>query len=285
MNTSQPQPNSLSDSDLELLSAYIDDQLDASARAEVERRLGAEPQLRAELDELQATTALLRDLAPLAPPRSFTLDPASAPRRRPFLALAWFTQLGGGLAGLALVLLASVQIVLGSAGGAAMAPAPAMAPAAARQAEATEVQTFEAPAAAAPLAAEATPAPAATMGPNAAIEMAPAATEAPMADAPADSSAGAQGPAAARSPAAAESMASDTGAENSALAAPAPTREPTVALSASGISSPDTASPELPAPPTAKQPGASFFSSPAAPLGLGIALLALALGAFLYRRR
>ena len=70
------------DADLELLSAYIDSQLASSERAALEQRLRDEPGLRAVLDELRATVGLLRDLEPLKPPRSFTLDvPAARPRR------------------------------------------------------------------------------------------------------------------------------------------------------------------------------------------------------------
>lgn len=270
MNTSQPQPNSLTDSDLELLSAYIDDQLDAPARAALERRLSAEPRLRADLDDLRATAALLRDLAPLPPPRSFTLDPARAPRRRSFLGLAWATQLGGGLAGLALVLLASVQLLLGPAGGAAMAPAP-MAPAA-RQVLATEAVAAEAQAAAPFAIAETTATPAATMAPQAAMEMAPAATEAPLLASQSADTAG--------SPAAVESMASNTGADGglqAAGAAPAPSPAPAPEPPAAILDG------ENPAP-KAASPAPALLSSPAALLGLGGALLALALGAFFYRR-
>src|SRR3954453_8903895 len=72
----------LNDADLELLSAYIDRRLDAGDRAALERRLSQEPGLRSMLDELRATVALLHDLEPLRPPRSFTIAaPAAAPRR------------------------------------------------------------------------------------------------------------------------------------------------------------------------------------------------------------
>ncbi|MGQ9927141.1 MAG: anti-sigma factor family protein [Chloroflexaceae bacterium] len=103
--------NHLSDSDLELLSAYIDNALSVAERTNLERRLAADPRLRAELEELQATTQLLRQLAPVRPPRSFTLDPATAPRPAPAFRLSWFMQLGSGLVGLALVVLATVQLL------------------------------------------------------------------------------------------------------------------------------------------------------------------------------
>ncbi|MCS6880497.1 MAG: hypothetical protein RMK84_13940 [Oscillochloridaceae bacterium] len=117
--------NNLSDSDLELLSAYIDNALSPAERANLERRLAADPRLRAELEELQTTTRLLRQLEPVRPPRSFTLDPATAPRPAPAFPLNWFMQLGSGLAGLALVLLATIQIVASTSGVAGVAPAAA----------------------------------------------------------------------------------------------------------------------------------------------------------------
>lgn len=129
MTTLQPQSNNLSEHDLELLSAYLDNQLVVTERAAFEKRLQVEPQLRAELEDLRATTALLRELPVLTPPRSFTLDPAMAPR--PAWSFPWrlSLQLGGGLAGLALVALLSLRLLLSGSGGMAMAPAPAAVPA------------------------------------------------------------------------------------------------------------------------------------------------------------
>lgn len=126
----QPSANNLSDSDLELLSAYIDNALSVAERVNLERRLAADPRLRAELEELQATTRLLRRLAPVRPPRSFTLDPARAPRPAPAFRFNWFMQLGSGLAGLALVLLATIQLLTSAPGAVGIAPAAAPAPAA-----------------------------------------------------------------------------------------------------------------------------------------------------------
>jgi hypothetical protein len=270
MNTSQPQRNSIPDSDIELLSAYIDDQLMAPERDDLERRLGAEPRLRAELEDLRATAAVLRDLEPLPLPRSFTLDPAIVSRRRGFLSFGWAMQLGGGLVGFALVLLASLQMVVGVGGGmAASAPAPAA------------------------MMATATEAPAAPL-PQAAAPMAPAATAAPMAAAAPES---AQDATAARNTA--DSMASDTGAqgEPSGAGAPAltdvptaamalPANEaPTSAISASGLSSPGTESLEQPAPPLAAKSPPQPSAPPAGLiLGLGVVLIALSLGSFLYGR-
>lgn len=125
MNRTPPQPDTPTDADLELLSAYIDNQLSVAERISLEQRLGAEPLLRAELAELQTTTELLRELEPLRPPRSFTLDPATAPRRMRFFSFAWVMQLGSGLAGMLLVVLASVQLLATPAPMPAMQSAPA----------------------------------------------------------------------------------------------------------------------------------------------------------------
>lgn len=94
--------SNLSDDDLLLLSSYIDDQLTPDERNRLEQRLQAEPDLRAELEELRAATMLLRDTPPLVPPRSFTLDPDQARVRRPLLS-GWL-RLGSALAALMLAL-------------------------------------------------------------------------------------------------------------------------------------------------------------------------------------
>ncbi len=71
----------LNDADLELLSAYLDNELSFGERAELERRLRSEPDLRAELDDLRRVTALMRVSAVRAP-RDFRLDPAVYGRQR-----------------------------------------------------------------------------------------------------------------------------------------------------------------------------------------------------------
>lgn len=65
----------------ELLSAYLDDQLSAKERARLEARLASDPALRAELEDLRRTVALVREL-PTAPlPRNFIL-PQTTPHKR-----------------------------------------------------------------------------------------------------------------------------------------------------------------------------------------------------------
>ncbi len=73
----------ITETDQELLSAYLDNQLNVAERLTVERRLQSNTALQAELQELRALKSLLNELPALTPPRSFTLDPATvAPARR-----------------------------------------------------------------------------------------------------------------------------------------------------------------------------------------------------------
>lgn len=178
----QTPSNNIAESDLELLSAYIDNQLGVAERVALERRLEREAALRDELAELQATSALLRELPPLAIPRSFAIDPARAPQRGWSFPSRWTLQLGGGLAGLALVALFSLQFLF-STGTSNTAMAPASVPAA----------TMEAAIAMAP-------APTTAPAPAAAMEAAPAVTVAPAAGAAALSAAPTEAPAAALEP-------------------------------------------------------------------------------------
>lgn len=179
----QPSANNLSDSDLELLSAYIDDALSVAERVNLERRLAADPRLRAELEELQATTRLLRRLAPVRPPRSFTLDPATAPRPAPAFRFNRFMQLGSGLAGLALVVLATFQLLSsapGAVGVAPAAPAPAAIEVAPMGAQTSPQAEMNAPAAGAGVAAtpeDAATRPQATAPPAADTSAAPASAD------------------------------------------------------------------------------------------------------------
>src|SRR5260221_12153001 len=66
----------LTEQDFELLSAYLDGELTATARAELESRLAVEPALRTTLGEMQGAVAVLKAAPRLTPPRNFTLDPA-----------------------------------------------------------------------------------------------------------------------------------------------------------------------------------------------------------------
>src|SRR5262245_17553319 len=114
-----PQNRQLSDDELEILSAYIDNQLAASERGALEQRLARDPALRSALDELRGTVVLLHELPTLPPPRSFALDPAAfAPRPSPLF--GWL-RLGATLASVLLAITFAVDFV-GSSGAPASAP-------------------------------------------------------------------------------------------------------------------------------------------------------------------
>ncbi len=110
MTDRSPQSNMLSDDDLDLLSAYLDDRLSPDERLHLEQRLRLEQQLRVELDELRITRELLQDLAPVALPRSFTINSASVQTRQ-FWSFGWFARFGGALASLVLVVLVSAALL------------------------------------------------------------------------------------------------------------------------------------------------------------------------------
>lgn len=92
--------------DIELLSAYLDNELRAKDRAALDSRLVTDPELRAALEDLRRTVALLRAAPLLRPPRDFTLDPARYRRPLPWWARTDWLRIGGALgaaASLALV--------------------------------------------------------------------------------------------------------------------------------------------------------------------------------------
>ena len=123
------QPPQLNDRDLELISAYIDGQLSAEERREVERRLDDEADLRLAYEELRATVQVLRDLEPVRLPRSLTLDPAKvALQRPPATRLGWgrLLQVAGVFAAVLVVAIGTLSVI-GSMGSGAMAPAPMVA--------------------------------------------------------------------------------------------------------------------------------------------------------------
>lgn len=68
----------MNERDQELLSTYIDGALSARERTLLEQRLAAEPELRQELNSLQQTVRLVRQMPALKAPRDFTLTPAMA---------------------------------------------------------------------------------------------------------------------------------------------------------------------------------------------------------------
>jgi hypothetical protein len=272
-NTAQP-----NDADLEQLSAYLDQQLTPEESAALEERLRHEPEFRAALDELRQTISVLRDLGPVQPPRSFTLDPSVvAPRRSGWFG-RWF-QISGALAAI-LIAFASIAL-LNQGGSLATAPQPAAAPVA-EQATPPDSPLAAAPTMTAqfntaeePLAAgapQSTPAPAAT-------NMAPAA-------APADIARTGEAPAA---PLAAPESQDATGntmpaptAEAPAGAAPAEAQTAAPVIVTPAISSPDTIT-------LAPQPAPPDTVAAPSPIRLGM-LIALLVGTllmvvYLFRRR
>jgi len=122
MNSSQPYVSTESEHDHELLSCYLDNQLSAAERRDLERRLAQEPALRATLAELRATKEALRTLTPLQPTRSFTLDATRL--RRSQRSFTWILPFASGLAGFVMLLVATIQFL-------AVPPAAAPAPMAA----------------------------------------------------------------------------------------------------------------------------------------------------------
>jgi hypothetical protein len=305
----------LNDDDLELLSAYIDNQLMAVERGALEERLRREPGLRTALEELRGTVAVLRELEPLRPPRSFTLDPvAFAPR--PLRLFGWM-RLGATLASVLLALTFAVDFIgRGGSLSSATAPAPVSAPQSSGG-SASERSTLmiatEAPAAAAePAAAAPTAAAAAAAAP---AEAQPTAAAAPVA--PAAPAAAAE-PAPITAPEATAAPAAEPTRDRQAFPAVAPTTSAAqnsdttiTAPSALGAAVPTAAPAGQPAPPdmstkaapiepaggqapAAQQPEAPA-AQPAPPtairplrlieIGLGALALALGLGALWVRRQ
>ncbi len=125
----------------ELLSAYLDDQLSAGERARLETQLATDPALRAELDTLRHTVALVRDLPPVPIPRNFILPQTVAARPRPVRqarprralraepqAKAWAAPLltaATAVVSLVFVVVLAGDLLLSGRGGRAFAPAAA----------------------------------------------------------------------------------------------------------------------------------------------------------------
>ena len=119
-----------SERDLELLSAYLDNDLSDRERAALEQRLQHEDTLRLTLADLRETVALLHDLPRLKAPRNFTLDPALYGKKTPWwkqlFALESVLQLSGALGTAAAVVLIVFGVLLGGGGDSAGDSAPAV---------------------------------------------------------------------------------------------------------------------------------------------------------------
>ncbi len=99
--------------DLERISAYLDDALSDEAQHHLEARLTNEPELRKQLEALQATKRLLRNLPPIKAPHNFTLSPDMVsvyPKKKQplFAALRW----ASSLAAILLVVLVGIDVFL-----------------------------------------------------------------------------------------------------------------------------------------------------------------------------
>ncbi|MAS35839.1 MAG: hypothetical protein CL610_17655 [Anaerolineaceae bacterium] len=92
----------MNDRDHELISAYIDNALNAAERDAFQRRLADEPDLQREVDSLRQTVALLRQLPDRKAPRNFTLDRSMLPERKtlPFALTTTFSALSAAAAAL-----------------------------------------------------------------------------------------------------------------------------------------------------------------------------------------
>jgi anti-sigma factor RsiW len=67
---------------LEALSAYLDGQLTPKERSRLEKKLQASADLRAAMEEMRRTRAVLRSQPRLRAPRNFTLTPEMAGLRK-----------------------------------------------------------------------------------------------------------------------------------------------------------------------------------------------------------
>jgi hypothetical protein len=115
----------------ELLSAYLDDQLNDEERTGLEAQLAIDPDLRAGLDALRHTVALVHDLPPVPVPRNFILPQTTATRPQPVrpapLRRAWaapFLTATTAVFGLLFAVALAGDLLLSGAGGMASAPMP-----------------------------------------------------------------------------------------------------------------------------------------------------------------
>src|SRR5947208_2398918 len=112
--------------DAELFSAYLDGQLSATERADLERRLTADPELQRQLNRMQQTIQVLRQAPAIRAPRKYTLDPVVYGRPAPWWRSLGTLRLATGLAMAVLVVaVAGVALVrFSSSGGPGIAAAP-----------------------------------------------------------------------------------------------------------------------------------------------------------------
>lgn len=142
--------------DLELLSSYLDGQLKSSDSARLEKRLSADSDLRAVLDDLRSARGLLRQLPMRKAPRNFTLTPKMVGKNPPLprtyptfrfvtalaTLLLFFTM---GVNFMAVQMAAPASSAFGMGGGGAPEVFSAEAPAASQEGVATEAPLEEPP--------------------------------------------------------------------------------------------------------------------------------------------
>jgi hypothetical protein len=107
----------VSDQDYELLSAYLDGELDTPSQTVLENRLRSEPELQRELDNLRRTVQLLSQLPPRKAPRDFRLTPgmvqaSPAAEVKPRLGFIPTTAAFSALSAAAAVILIGLSVVL-----------------------------------------------------------------------------------------------------------------------------------------------------------------------------
>lgn len=127
----------LSNTDWQLLSEYLDGQISARDKAALEKRLQTQEELRAGLDELRQTRALLRSVSKQRVPRNFTLTAAMVEkvRPRPWLRLIPALNFTSAAAALAVIVVMVVNFLPGAM--------PAAAPAAPAASDAPSIMAAE----------------------------------------------------------------------------------------------------------------------------------------------
>lgn len=114
----------ITNTDWQLLSEYLDGQISARDKATLEKRMQTQEELRAGLDELRQTRALLRTVTKQRVPRNFTLTPAMVEQVRPRPWLRWIPVLNfaSAAAALAVAVMMLVNFLPGATPAAAPAP-------------------------------------------------------------------------------------------------------------------------------------------------------------------
>lgn len=94
----------------EAITAYLDGQLSAAERAQLEKELAQNSHLQAELEAQRQVKASLSQLPRLKAPRNFTLDPAVYGQRRPSFAFQIYPKLRLASAAMTVLLVAVVAV-------------------------------------------------------------------------------------------------------------------------------------------------------------------------------